>query len=309
MSIAALRLGTRASALARWQAQWVADELAARGLVVELVQITTRGDASSDHKITDLGGTGLFTKELERALLDGTIDLAVHSLKDLPTETTPGLVVTAVPRRASPFDALISREGKTLYELPEGAVIGTGSARRRSQLLFARRDLTIRDVRGNVDTRLQKLKAGDYDALILAEAGLARLGQRDRISEVLPAEVMMPAVGQGALAIETRSEDRETVEAVAGLDDFESHCAVRAERALLAGLGGGCLAPVGAWARLEPDGTLRLDAVVLPLNGLARLSETISGDPQQPEPLGAKVAQRLLNQGAGKLIAEARPRG
>ncbi|HEY2893628.1 MAG TPA: hydroxymethylbilane synthase [Pirellulales bacterium] len=306
MSIASLRLGTRASALARWQAQWVADELAARGLVVELVQITTRGDASSEDKIAELGGTGLFTKELQRALLDGKIDLAVHSLKDLPTETTPSLSLTAVPRRASPFDALISREGKTLYELPRGAVIGTGSARRRSQLLFARRDLTMRDVRGNVDTRLQKLMAGDYDALILAEAGLARLGQTDRISEVLPAEVMMPAVGQGALAIETRSEDRQTIEALEGLDDLESHCAVLAERALLAGLGGGCLAPVGAWARREPDGTLRLDAVVLPSGGSVRLSETLSGDPEQPEPLGAEVARRLLAQGAGKLIAEAR---
>lgn len=309
MSIPSLRLGTRASALARWQAQWVADQLAARGLLVELVPITTRGDASSENKIAELGGTGLFTKELQRALLDGTIDLAVHSLKDLPTESNADLSLTAVPRRASPFDALISREGKTLFELPKGAVIGTGSARRRSQLLFARRGLTMRDVRGNVDTRLQKLMAGDYDALILAEAGLARLGQTDRISEVLLAEVMMPAVGQGALAIETRREDRNTIEAVEGLDDAESHCAVVAERALLIGLGGGCLAPVGAWARLEPDGSLRVDAVVLPPDGSVRLSETLAGDAERPELLGAEVAQRLLARGAGKLIAAARPAG
>ncbi|HTM53369.1 MAG TPA: hydroxymethylbilane synthase [Pirellulales bacterium] len=309
MSIPSLRLGTRASALARWQAQWVADELAARGLLVELVPITTRGDASSENKIAELGGTGLFTKELQRALLDGKIDLAVHSLKDLPTESTPNLCLAAVPRRASPFDALISREGKTLYELPQGAVIGTGSARRRSQLLFARRDLTMRDVRGNVDTRLQKLMAGDYDALILAEAGLARLGQTDRISEVLAPEVMLPAVGQGALAIETRREDRNTIEAVEGLDDAESHCSVLAERALLIGLGGGCLAPVGGWARLEHDGSLRLDAVVLPPEGSVRLSETLAGDPERPEPLGTEVAQRLLARGAGKLIAAARPAG
>ena len=304
-----LRIGTRASALARWQAGWVADQLTARGLQIELVPITTCGDAAVGDSVAQLGSPGVFTKELQRALLENAIDLAVHSLKDLPTDVVQGLTLAVVPPRASPLDALISREGHGLDELPLGALVGTGSARRRAQLLHARPDLEIRGVRGNVDTRLQKLFAGSFDALVLAEAGLARLQQHERITEVLPPEVMLPAVGQGALAIEARAGDLATLEAVAPLDDLASHQAVLAERALLAALGGGCLAPVGAWARTSASGELLLDAAVLRVDGRRRIAATLAGPREDPEKLGAAVAELLLAEGAARLIEQSRVAG
>jgi hydroxymethylbilane synthase len=306
MSSSPLRLGTRASALARWQANWVASRLIALGIDVELVPITTRGDAQTQEPIHVTGSPGVFTKELQRALLDERIDLAVHSLKDLPTEEVDGLCLAAVPERESPLDALVSRQGLRFEQLPAGAVIGTGSLRRRAQLLHLRPDLAMRDIRGNVDTRLEKLAAGEYDALVLAEAGLARLGRGGEITEILGPEKMLPAVGQGALGIETRTADSLTRAAVERLDDGPSHLAVASERALLATVGGGCLAPIGAWARLSEQGDLRLDAVVLSADGRRRLTAGGEAPRHQPLRLGADVAAQLLGSGAGELIRQAR---
>lgn len=295
-----LRLGTRASALARWQADWVAAELGKLGVPVEMIPISTQGDVSS-RPLGAIGGQGVFTKELQRALLDGAIDLAVHSLKDLPTERVAGLQLAAVPPRESTRDVLVSRLAATLDALPPAARVGTGSIRRRAQLLHARPDLQVGEIRGNVDTRLRKLDEGQYEAIVLAEAGLRRLGLGERITQILPAELMLSAVGQGALGIEARSDDGPTLQTLALLDHPVTHCAVRAERALLAALGAGCLAPVGAWARMD-GGQLQLDAVVLSPDGRERLSVRVSGPPDQAESLGQQAAAKLLAQGAAELI-------
>jgi hydroxymethylbilane synthase len=307
MTMPRLRLGTRGSALARWQAQWVADRLAERGVEVELVPITTRGDTSQGQgdAIGNLGSPGVFTKELQRALLDERIDLAVHSLKDLPTDVVAGLVLASVPQRESPRDVLISPHG-TLDKLPAGATVGTGSLRRRAQLLHARADLQMRDIRGNVDTRLAKLAAGEFDAIVLAEAGLLRLGLEKHATERFDPTVILPAVGQGALGIETREADPHTRALVEQLNDSQTHAAVLAERALLAGLRGGCLAPVGAWARAASAGRLRLDAVVLSADGTQRLAHDDEDDVTEAEALGARVAGALLAAGAGELIDASR---
>ncbi len=302
-----IRLGTRSSALARWQADWVANRLSALDVEVELIPITTTGDVKSEP-IGQIGGQGLFTKQIQQALLVHTIDLAVHSLKDLPTEPIDGLTLAAVPERESVRDALICRVARSLESLPTGARIGTGSMRRRAQLLHARPDLVMSDIRGNVDTRLRKLVDGQFDAIVLAEAGLNRLGLHGRITQILTQNVLLPAVGQGALGLETRDDDTTTIEVVAQLDDPESHHAVLAERSLLATLRGGCLAPVGAWARVEND-TLNLDGVVLSADGQSRISATATDAPEQAIQIGQNVAQRLLDDGAAKLIASARESG
>ena len=296
-----LRLGTRASALARWQADWVAGELSRLGVAVDMVHVSTQGDVSS-RPLGAIGGQGLFTKELQRALLDGAIDLAVHSLKDLPTERVPGLRLAAVPERETVRDALLCRSADGLDALPPGARIGTGSIRRRAQLWHARPDLEILEIRGNVDTRLRKLDEGQYDAIVLAEAGLKRLGLQARITQLLPTELMLSAVGQGALGIEAREDDAGTLAILARLDDPATHAAVLAERQLLAALRAGCLAPVGAWARVAGD-RLQLDAVVLSPDGRRRLSVTREGPCEQAETLGAEAAADLLGQGAEQLIA------
>jgi hydroxymethylbilane synthase len=301
-----LRLGTRASALARWQAEWVAAALVRRGVQVELIPVATQGDASA-RPLGAIGGQGVFTKELQRALLDGAIDLAVHSLKDLPTDHVPGLCLAAVPARESTRDVLICRDADRFEALPAGACIGTGSVRRRAQLLYARPDLEIRDIRGNVDTRLKKLDEGQYDAIVLAEAGLNRLGLAHRITHVLPVEIMLPAASQGALGLETRADDGPTIQALAALDHPLTHAAVLAERALLAALQTGCLAPVGVWARAEGAG-LRLDAVVLGHDGRQRLAVSRIGPREQARTLGEQAAAALLAQGAAALIAASRQR-
>jgi hydroxymethylbilane synthase len=306
MSTLRLRLGTRASTLARWQAQWVATQLTAGGVQVELVLITTRGDTVQRDPIGNLGSPGVFTKELQRALLEDRIDLAVHSLKDLPTDVVDGLVLAAVPEREDTRDALISREAKLLDGLPQRATIGTGSLRRRAQLLHLRADLQMRDIRGNVETRLQKLAVGQYDALVLALAGLKRLGLDAQITQILEPDILLPAVGQGALGIETRVEDRATHAVLERLDHGPSHQAVLAERMLLATLCGGCLAPVGAWARQEADGQLRLDAVVLSADGRQRLAASGLAAPEEALRLGSDVAGRLMAQGASLLIQQSR---
>jgi hydroxymethylbilane synthase len=298
-----VRLGTRASALARWQADFVADRLQVAGVDVELVLITTEGDARQGP-IGSLGGQGVFTKEIQRALLDDRIDLAVHSLKDLPTEPVSGLTLTAVPERASARDVLVSREGRQFPQLAAGASVGTGSMRRRAQLLHARNDLQVKDIRGNVDTRLRRLDEGQYDAIVLAEAGLRRLGLEQRITHVFDSW-MLPAIGQGALGLETRADDHATRDRVACLDHADTHHAVLAERTMLAALHGGCLAPIAAWARVEEE-TLVLDAAVLDPGGQERIETRVSGPADQAESLGQQAAEQLLEQGAERLINSAR---
>jgi hydroxymethylbilane synthase len=307
-SNARLRLGTRASPLARWQAQWVAGRLAELGVETALVPISTRGDERRTGPIGAIGGQGVFTKELQRALVDGEIDLAIHSLKDLPTDAVAGLVLAAVPPRGPLGDVLISRNGEPFSELPHGAVVGTGSLRRRTQLWHARPDLRMEDVRGNVETRVAKLHGGAFDALVLAEAGLERLGLAGEITERLPLSLMLPAVGQGALGIEARADDQDTLALLAPLDDNETHCAVAAERSMLAALRGGCLAPAGGWGRVI-DSQLHLSGVVLSADGARRVFAELTGGVSDPVSLGQTVAAELFSQGAGDLIEGARNGG
>ncbi len=299
-----LRLGTRASALARWQADWVAGRLKQLGVEVEMVLITTEGDVAT-APLGQVGGQGLFTKRIQQALLDDEIDVAVHSLKDLPTEAVTGLTIAAVPQRESASDVLVTNAAKDLDTLPHGARVGTGSMRRRAQLLHHRSDLQILEIRGNVDTRLRKLDEGQYDAIILAEAGLKRLGLQERITQVLPPSLMLPAIGQGALGIEAREDDAQTLAILKQLDDASTRSAVLAERAMLATLRGGCLAPVGAWGRVE-EGQLILDGVVLSGDGFKRLQATASGPSDMPASVGNEVGQKLLDAGAQALIVASR---
>ena len=299
-----LRIGTRASPLARWQAEWVAAQLGRAGADVELVPITTTGDRDQGP-IGQIGTPGIFTKEIQRALLDRRIDLAVHSLKDLPTELVEGLSLAAVPPRASPWDVLIAREAASLEELPERAVVGTSSLRRRSQLWHLRPDLELRDVRGNIDTRLRKLRQGEFDALVLARAGLERLGLADQATEVLRAPRLLPAVGQGALGLETRADDEPARRQAELLNDAGTFQAVTAERAMLAALRGGCLAPIAAWGRME-GGRLLLAGRVLSRDGARRLEAESAGDPDGAAALGREVAARLIDQGAEGLIESSR---
>jgi hydroxymethylbilane synthase len=299
-----IRLGTRASSLARWQADWVAGRLGEINVDVELVEITTSGDRHQ-KPIGASTSPGVFTKEIQRALLEQRIDLAVHSLKDLPTDEVAGLALSAVPSRAPVADAMVCRSHDRLEALPPGAAVGTGSLRRRAQLLHARPDLQMKDIRGNVDTRLRKLDEGQYDAVVLAEAGLRRLELAGRITQILPLETVLPAVGQGALGLETRSDDRPVREALEQLDDAATHAAVVAERAMLAELRGGCLAPVAAWARAENDLLLLQGRVISP-DGGEQIEATASGPLDRPAELGLQVAQELAAQGAADLILRAR---
>jgi len=300
-----LRLGTRASALARWQAEWVAARLTERGVEVELVPIVTQGDVKTGP-LGQIGGQGLFTKELQRALLDDRIDLAVHSLKDLPTDPVEGLAVAAVPERESTADVLVSLQATSIAALPPAARIGTGSLRRKAQLLHQRSDLVVEDIRGNVETRLRKLDEGQYDAIILAEAGLKRLGFAERIAAIIPPQQMLPAVGQGALGIEARADDERVRALLAPLDHAPSHQAILAERTMLSCLRAGCLAPVGAWGYFDED-LLILEAVVLSADGSQRIS-TVDSDTEDFIALGQRVAEQLIFQGAAKLISQARSR-
>ena len=299
-----LRLGTRASLLAQWQANWVTEQLRQRGLEIELVHITTHGD-QQQTATGPVAGTGLFTKEIQRELLDGRIDLAVHSLKDLPTEAVPGLILAAVPERAPVADALVSVRFESLERLPPGAGVGTGSLRRRAQLLNHRPDLQMRDIRGNVNTRLRKLREGQFDAVVLAQAGLARLRLMEHVRQILPLELLLPAVGQGALGIEARADDEAAREALAGLDNPLTHAAVTAERAMLAALHGGCMAPIAAWGRIEGE-RLVLTGRVLDPEGKQKLEAVEGGLPGEALALGRSVAGLLLQQGAAELIAECR---
>jgi hydroxymethylbilane synthase len=298
----ALRIGTRGSALALWQARSIAEALReATGIEPEIVVIKTSGDKFQQVSFSQIGTKGVFIKELEDALLEERIDLAVHSMKDVPTEMPEGLMIAAIGKREDVRDALLSSSGATLASLPQGARVGTSSLRRQSQLLYARRDLRLLELRGNVDTRIEKLKRGDYDAIVLAKAGLDRLGLSGNISQVLPHDVSLPAAGQGAIGIEARAGDAETMRVLARLEDAETRSAVTAERCALAGLGGGCQVPIGAWGRIE-NGKLLLDVVVLSPDGTQRMWEKDSGSPGEAEVIGKRVARKLRDDGAAALL-------
>ncbi len=301
-----LTVGTRGSALALTQSNQIVECLrhAHAGLEVEVQIIKTKGDKILDVPLAKIGDKGLFVKELEQALLAREVDFVVHSMKDVPTEMADGLCIAAVPERQDPSDALISN-GLGLADLPTGARIGSSSLRRRAQLHNYRADLEILDVRGNLDTRLRKLDEGEYDAIILACAGLNRMGWSDRITEKLPPEISLPAVGQGALAIQARSDDAETLALLRVLDHPETHLAVRAERSLMKVLEGGCQVPIGALARME-DGMLVLDGVVASLDGSQVVRGKVIGPPDQPEELGLELADILLSAGADRILAELR---
>jgi hydroxymethylbilane synthase len=297
-----LRIGTRGSALALWQARSVAQSLReATRVEPEIIIIKTSGDKFQQVSFSQIGTKGVFIKELEDALLEERIDLAVHSLKDVPTEIAAGLMIAAIGKREEVRDALLSANGATLESLTPGARVGTSSLRRQSQLLHARPDLRMLELRGNVDTRIEKLKRGDYDAIVLAKAGLDRLGLGANISQVLPTNVSLPAAGQGAIGIETRAADAETRNILTAFDDADTRSAVTAERAALAGLGGGCQVPIGAWGRIEND-MLALDVAVLSPDGTQRLWEQDSAAPEQAEELGRRIAKKLRDCGAAALL-------
>lgn len=301
---APLRIGTRGSPLALWQANHIADRL--RPLLaprtVELVHVQTEGDRDQSASLAHIGGRGVFTKEIERALLDGRVDVAVHSLKDLPTQPVEGLVLAAVPARGPSGDVLVAASVSRFDDLPPGARVATGSLRRRAQLLHRRPDLRLADIRGNVETRLRKLRADGYDALVLAGAGLDRLGLSGVVTEVLDPAWMLPAVGQGALGLECRTDDDATRSVLARLDDPPTHQAVEAERALLFYLGGGCQVPLGAFARVD-GATMSLRAAVLAVDGTRRIAGEETGPAANAAAVGERLADRLGAQGAAELIA------
>jgi hydroxymethylbilane synthase len=301
-----LRIGTRGSPLALWQANHVADRLRplAAPRPVELVLIETEGDRVRDRALSQIGGDGLFTKEIQRALLDERVDVAVHSLKDLPTLPVAGLVLAAVPARGPSGDVLVSRKHARFDDLPTGATVGTSSLRRRSQLLNRRPDLKVVDLRGNVETRLRKLDEQGLDAIVLAEAGLCRLGLEQHITEVLDPGWMLPAVGQGALGLECREADEATRALLSPLNDAATRAAVLAERAFLRGLGGGCLVPIGAHGAIEGE-MLHLSGTVLPPDGSRRVQGRLSGPSNIAETLGQRLAELLMQQGAGELLPKA----
>lgn len=296
-------VGTRRSALAMTQTRWVIERLKALGTghAFAVQPIVTKGDRILDVTLSKIGGKGLFVKEIEQALLDGEADLAVHSLKDLPAEVPDGLVIAAVPPREDPRDALISRDGRRFEELPAGAVVGTSSLRRAAQLRAWRPDVRVVPLRGNVDTRLKRLEAGDFDAIVLAAAGLARMGWLNRVTEFLPPERVIPAVGQGALAVECRADDDEVLALVARLNDRDTERAVRAERAFLHRLNGGCQVPLGAHAVVEGD-RVRLTGFVGAPDGSRLIVETADGT--EAEEVGVAVAERILARGGDALLEQ-----
>ena len=305
-----LRIGSRGSILARWQAEFVRKQLfQLTGMEAEIVIIKTSGDKMQQAPLTQIGGKGIFIKELEEALLDESVDLAVHSVKDIPTETPSRLSFPAVCRRDDVRDCLVSNNGLTLANLRQGARVGTSSLRRQAQLKHLRPDLDLRDLRGNVDTRLRKVESGEYEAVMVAKAGLDRLGLSQRISEVLSPEVCMPAVGQGAIAVECRLKDTEAGDLLAPLDDAETRTAIIAERALLSALHGGCQVPMGAWARIERS-ELLLDACVCSVDGAQYVKQRATAPPDQAAQLGEHMARVLIEAGAQSILEEvSRQRG
>lgn len=299
-----IRLGSRGSKLALWQADFIRFEVERRtGRGVEITRIRTSGDMILDVPLARIGGKGLFVKEIEEALLTGRIDLAVHSMKDVPTALPDGLEIVSITRREDPRDAFLSEKYARFEDLPEGAVVGTSSLRRQTQLLGIRPDLRIESLRGNLDTRIRKMEEGLFDAVILAAAGLRRLGWDGKIRHCLPPEISLPAIGQGALGIEIRSGDGETREAVSFLDDRDTSLAVRAERGFLVRLEGGCQVPIAAYGRVEGD-AIRLDGMVGRPDGSAILRGTATGSVSDPERLGRSLAEELLLRGAKEILDE-----
>jgi hydroxymethylbilane synthase len=298
-----MRIGTRGSQLALWQARWVQRTIEEQSpkTATELVIIKTTGDKITDVPLAKVGGKGLFVKEIEEALMDGRIDLAVHSMKDMPAELPQGLCISAVPERENPLDALVANDYMTLDALPQGAHVGTSSLRRSSQLLHRRPDLNILALRGNLDTRLKKLTGGNLDAIVLATAGLKRLGLDHLITSILDAEIMLPAVGQGALCIESRTQDSRTSQIVTSLDHAETHLAVIAERAFLHRLEGGCQVPIAAFATIENQ-RLELTGMVAELDGGTLIKETTAGPSDQATSLGLELAEKLIARGAGAIL-------
>lgn len=301
---AKLKIGTRQSLLALWQSNYIAACLRKQypECEIELKKIVTKGDKILDVPLAQIGGKGLFTKEIEEELLSNEIDLAVHSLKDMPTVLPEGLCLTAITTRANVGDAFVSNKYANFAELPLGAVVGTSSLRRKAQLLAARPDLNIRDLRGNVDTRLRKLDEGLYDAIILAAAGLERLGHADRIKSLIPASVCLPAVGQGALAIECRTADAETRAMLDFLNELPTRQATSAERAFLGLVEGGCQVPIGVHADVEGD-KIRVEAIIAALDGSTVLRDTITGSAGDAVSLGQELGRKMLANGGQEILA------
>ena len=301
---AVLKIGTRQSLLALWQSNHIAACLRKKYPECEVVlkKIVTKGDRILDVPLAQIGGKGLFTKEIEEDLLSGEVDLAVHSLKDMPTVLPEGLCLTAITERANVGDAFVSNKYDSFAELPLGAVVGPSSLRRKAQLLAARPDLTIRDLRGNVDTRLRKLDEGLYDAVILDAAGLERLGHGDRIKAVIPSDVCLPAVGQGALAIECRTDDAEVRQMLDFLNDMPTVHATNAERAFLGLLEGGCQVPIGVHAEVEGD-KIKIEAIIAALDGSTVLRDTIEGASTYAVALGQELGKKMLANGGQEILA------
>ncbi len=298
-----VRIGTRGSPLAVWQAEWIRSRLVALHpqYEAELTKIKTTGDKITDVPLAQVGGKGLFVKEIETALLEGRIDIAVHSMKDMPAEIPPGLCISAMPERENPLDVLISRNGQPFEDLPKGARLGSSSLRRAAQVRHVRPDITVHPLRGNLDTRIRKLETAGLDAIVVAAAGVKRLGLKAHITEYLPEAIMLPAIGQGALAIETREDDDSIRRLIAPLDHRETRLAVKSERAFLARLEGGCQVPIAARAKIVGD-ELELTGLVAEVDGSVLLRETITGPVEQHEKLGVELADRLLKKGGREIL-------
>lgn len=300
-----LIIGTRGSQLALWQANWVKSEIEKNfpGTSVSLEIIKTKGDKILDVPLAKVGGKGLFVKEIEDALLEKRVDLAVHSMKDMPAEIPEGLCIAAIPERENPLDVLISRNGLKIDELPEGAKIGTSSLRRMSQIAAIRPDLQILSLRGNLDTRIKKLEAGEFDAIILAAAGVRRLGLSEKISQYIDPQIMLPASGQGALCIETRENDPKTAEIVRSLNHETTASAVIAERAFLHRLEGGCQVPIAAHAKVNGD-SIEMEGLVSDVKGTIIFKSALTGKTDEAAEIGRKLAEILLEKGAKKILDE-----
>jgi hydroxymethylbilane synthase len=300
-----IRVGTRGSALALWQAEWVKAELEKRypGMAVSLTKIKTTGDKILDVPLAQVGGKGLFVKEIEEAMLSNEIDIAVHSMKDVPTFFPDGLHLGAITKREDPRDALLTRNKIAFKDLPKGANVGTSSLRRQAQLMSVRPDFVIHQLRGNVDTRLRKLKEGQFDAIILAAAGVKRLGLAENVSEYIDVEISLPAIGQGALGIECRVDDRELNDLIAFFNHADSRTCVTGERALLRRLEGGCQVPIACYGQMK-DGKLHLTGLVGSVDGKRIVKDVIEGAPEAAEKLGVTLAEKLLSQGADVILRE-----
>lgn len=299
----AIKIGSRGSKLALWQANWVKSALQSENpsLAVDISVIKTKGDKILDAPLAKVGGKGLFVKEIEEALLNGEIDLAVHSMKDMPSEIPEGLCVGAIPERESPNDVLIAKKGELLSELRPGAIIGTSSLRRAAQLKYSRPDIEILPLRGNLDTRIRKLETENMDAIVLAAAGMKRLGLESRITEYMDENIMLPAVGQGALCIEIRKSDPEIEGAISSLNHPETEAAVNGERAFLHRLEGGCQVPIAAHGTIK-NGTFTICGLVADVNGTAMIKDTLSGPVESSENIGVRLADRLLEMGAKPIL-------